>query len=222
MAERTFSPIKARRMRITKLDECGEPDDTPGNASVLVTGGFVKIAGSMEVEEGEEFLVKNAWGELCVNEKDADRVKRVALEIEFCQVHPALLSMVAGGTAIMDSTTFVGASFGEDVGGNFQLEVWTKIAGTDCDETTTIPYTYWCFPVLMNGVLGDFEMGNSVMNLMMNAVTEGAPTSFGEGLFEPDFFLDPIPPGQFFAFQPAQAAPPADTDGPIDYVAPTP
>jgi hypothetical protein len=222
MAERTFSSIKARRIRITKLDECGEPDDTVGNASVLVTSGFTKVSGTIEVEEGEEFLVKNAWGDLCVNEKDDSRIKRVNLEIEFCQVHPALLSMVAGGTSILDGSDYVGASFGESVGTNFQLEVWTKMAGTDCDLTTTIPYIYWAFPLVTGGVLGDFEMANSTMNLMMTAMTEGTPTAYGQGWFEPDYFLSALPAGQFFAFQPAQAAPPADTNGPVDYVAPTP
>jgi hypothetical protein len=222
MSERTFSSIKARRIRVTKLDECGEPDDTVGNASVLVTSGFVKVAGTMEVEDGEEFLVKNAWGDLCINEMDSPRIKRVNLEIEFCQVHPALLSMIAGGTSIMDGSDFVGASFGEDTGTDFQLEVWTKMAGTDCDVTTAIPYIYWAFPVVTNGVLGDIEMANAAMTVTMSGMTEGAPTAYGEGWFEPDYFLDPIPAGQFFAFQPAQAAPPADTNGPIDYVAPTP
>jgi len=218
MAELKFSPIKARRMRITKLDECGEPDATPGNLSVLVTGGFVKVGGSMEVEDGEEFIVKNAWGELCVNEKDASRIKRVNLEMEFCEVSPALMGLIAGATPILNgSSVTVGASIGEDVGTKFQLEVWTKIAGTDCDPGAPIPYTYWCWPVVTNGILGDFEMGNSAMNLMLSANTEGAPSSFDTGLFTADEFLESIAAGQFMAFQPAQAAPPSDTDGPIDF-----
>jgi hypothetical protein len=218
VSEKKFSPIKARRMRLTKLDECAEPDPTPGNSSVVATGGFVKVGGSMEVEDGEEFVTKNAWGELCVNEKDASRIKRVNLEMEFCQVQPSILGLIAGGNVISDGGVAVGASFGEEVGTKFQLELWTKIAGTDCDPTQPVPYTYWCFPVVTNGILGDFEMGNMAMNLMVSANTEGAPTSFGQGLFAPDLFLQSIAAGQFLAFQPAQAAPPADTDGAVDYV----
>lgn len=221
MPERAFSPIKARRIRVTKLDECAEPDDTVGNMSTLVTGGFIKVGGSMEVEDGEEFITKNAWGELCVNEKDASRIKRVNLELEFCQVQPAMLGAIAGSTPILDGTgATVGGSFGEAVGTKFQLEVWTKIAGTDCDPSQPVPYTYWCFPVVTNGVIGDFEMANASMNMMVSANTEGAPSSFGTGLYTPDAFLDSIPAGQFLGFQPAQAAPPADTNGPVDYVAP--
>ena len=220
MAEITFSPIKARRIRVTKLDECAEPDATVGNLSTLVTSGFIKVGGSMEVEDGEEFLVKNAWGELCINEKDASRIKRVNLEMEFCQVHPALLELIAGATSSQDgSSNYVGASFGEAVGTKFQLEVWTKIAGSDCDPSQPIPYTYWCFPVVTNGILGDFEFANAAATLMVNGNTEGAPSSFSSGIYTADAFLDPIAAGQFMAFQPAQAAPPADTDGPIDYAA---
>jgi hypothetical protein len=71
MATKTLRSVKGRRMRLTALDECGAPD--LGNpCGSIVTSGFISVTWSDEVETGEEFTQKNAWGDFCIAEKDAD------------------------------------------------------------------------------------------------------------------------------------------------------
>src|SRR5262245_1217217 len=95
MATKTLRSIKGRRMRLTALDECGAPD-LSNSCGSIVTCGFVSVTWTDEVESGEEFTQKNAWGDFCIAEKDADRVKWVNVTISMCEIDPEVLVMLGG------------------------------------------------------------------------------------------------------------------------------
>jgi hypothetical protein len=58
-----FTPIRGRRMRVTKVNALGAP--VYGPAAFVTTSGFVSVQFSPEIEEGEETTVKTAGGEIC-------------------------------------------------------------------------------------------------------------------------------------------------------------
>src|SRR5687768_12908802 len=134
------SPIKARVARITKNDVCGVP--VTGAGGQVVTKGFIQVAVSPEYEEGEEFLVKNADGEACVNEKDANFLKRVGLQVDFCQIDPdAIVLMTGERLLVTGATTGTGVAFGEGLLlARFGLELWQPLAGSGACSPGGVPF----------------------------------------------------------------------------------
>lgn len=173
------SVIKSCLARFTRLDECGSI--VVGAASMLTTKGYISVGATAQLETGEEFIVKNACGELCVNEKDADQFKRYDLEIQLCQVDPELLELISGARLLVDGGTSRGFAHGENpLTENFSLELWTKVSGGAC---TGDPEYYWfAFPWVTNGVMSDVTFENGPLTLTINASTHGAGAGWGRGL----------------------------------------
>jgi hypothetical protein len=212
-----FPSVKAKVIRLTKVDECGEV--IYGVCSTIVSDGFISIQSSPELEEGEEFTQKNAWGDLCVNDKDADRLKRFNLTIELCQVDPALLSFFIGSDTIESGGEVIGAQVGENVAEDgFSLEAWTKVAGGACG--TAGAWIYWLWPWVTNGSLGDFTLENGPLTMTVNANTLGAPASYGQGPYEPPGLMVPVNEGRHLAFNQTTTQPPDVTDGCAELVSP--
>ena len=66
MATKMLNSLKGRVIRITRLDNCGVP--VVGACSSIVTAGFITLGFAPEVEAGDEYTQKNAWGDFCINE----------------------------------------------------------------------------------------------------------------------------------------------------------
>lgn len=98
MATRVLKSIKGRRMRITRLSAIGDPLN--GVCGSLVTDGFIRVGIGQELEAGEEYQQKNAYGELCINDKDGDVIKYVPTTMQFCMVHPDVLDIVVGANPV--------------------------------------------------------------------------------------------------------------------------
>lgn len=168
MATKCFGYLKARVMRVTRLDADGVP--VVGAQSVVVSGGFVRIALNMEYEDGTEFVVRNAWGDFCINEQDDDRLKRVVPTIDFCEVDPDLVEIVTGARLIMDGTDAVGFALSEAAPtGRFALEAWSKVAGSGSE------YVYWNLPNLGAGRVGPITLENAAGTFSLSARSNGAP-----------------------------------------------
>src|ERR1044072_5191593 len=153
------SPIKASVIRLIKLNSCGVPV-TGASSSVSVFKGFTQVAATPEYEEGQEFLLKNAGGELCVNEKDPNELKRVGLEVEVCTLDPDL-QVIATGERLLTTgapATGTGVAYGEgQLTSRFSLELWQPIAGAGaCSPGGVQQYVYWLFGNVGNTTIGDF------------------------------------------------------------------
>lgn len=191
MASLCFSPIKARVIRLTRLDGCGNP--VVGPRSVLVSEGFTQVVATAQTEEGEEFLVKNAWGDLCVNDKDLNRLKRFDLSMDFCEIDPEGIELMTGSTLITAagpspvSGTSIGNFFGEDVVSDqsFSLELWQRLAGGACTEGAgATQWAYWCFARITPASIGDLTFENGPLTVSLSGATLGAGTDFGAGPFD--------------------------------------
>jgi len=215
MASKTLRSIKGRVMRVTRLDDCCNPvaDDELGYA---VSAGFVSITLGSEEEEGEEYTQKNAWGDFCVSEKDATRVKWVNVAIEFCEVDPCLLEVIGGANPIVVAGETVGATFGQAPNPNsFALEVWTKMAGSDaCLNPGALPeWGYFVVPCVKNGKLdGDITIENGP--LTMSLAGEGQPAAaWAEGPYGDAPLGGPFPEGDLWGISITTVQPPEPTDG---------
>jgi len=162
---------------MVRLDACGRP--VVGPRSVLTSKGFVSVSASADNEEGEEFLVKNACGEPCINEKDCSFLKRFNLTINFCKIDPAGVELTTGQRLVMDAAgDGVGFGMGEEImcDGGFSLELWQKLTNADCDAGGNPEWYYWSWPFITSGQLGDVTFENGPFQFSINAFTKKIAT----------------------------------------------
>lgn len=218
MATSILKSIKGNVVRLTRLDECGNP--VVGSCSTVVSECFVSVTLSGEYEAGDEFVQKSAWGTLCINDKDPDQLKRVNVSIMFAEINPDSLDIITGSTPVVDGGSTVGSTWGPYVQDQaFALEVWTKASGAAC-STTTPTWGYFLVPFIKNGKLdGDITIENAVLN--MSVMGEAFPTpddgegasTWGAGPYTPNPFLVSFPVGDIFGIITTDEQPPTDTAG---------
>ena len=123
--------IGARRMRVTSLNRCGRFRNHP--RGYAVSSGFVSVEIGNEVEEGEDYSLKGADGDLCVSEKGQDSIKWMTIKMEFCRVDPDVLTLMNPTWKLV--TNAHGQATGFRIGqrmsdtDGFSLELWPKASG---------------------------------------------------------------------------------------------
>lgn len=216
MATKMLNSLKGRVIRVTRLDECGVP--VVGACSSIVSAGFISVEFAPEIEAGEEYLQKNAWGDFCISEKDYDRTKWVNVSISLCEINPDLLDVIGGGSPVLDAagTDTIGASFGEDGQLNaFAIEVWTKQAGEACTGGNP-EWGYFVAPFCTNGNLdGSFTVENGTLSLDIKGEAQQATSDWGVNPYgdNPLLATAGMPVGDFWAVVRTTVQPPADTGG---------
>src|SRR5688500_3331230 len=92
MATICYKPFGGSRMRVTAVDSLGRPKYGP--CSSVVTEGFVSVRVSAEVDEGEDTTVRTASGLICLAETSCPQIRRLNVEMAFCQVDPDLAALI--------------------------------------------------------------------------------------------------------------------------------
>src|SRR5262245_25066654 len=87
-------------MRVTRVDGCGQP--LYGDCAQAVSDGFVSVAFSAQVDDGDEINVKNANGKVCVLQPACPTLNGYQVEIEFCRVDPDVFALVTGQEPVLD------------------------------------------------------------------------------------------------------------------------
>jgi hypothetical protein len=179
-----YTVVRGKRMRVTRLDECGNVPDAPGNQNV-VTSGFVTVSLTAVIEEGDDIVQKNANGDLVVNDRSRNQFKRWDVAAEFAQVDPAILSLMTNARLEEDfGSNVVGVRQPE--GGtidSFALEVWTGVPGTDCVPDMPSNYGYLLLPFVVGGPLGDITIENGAATFSVASYTRGAG-GWGKGPYD--------------------------------------
>jgi hypothetical protein len=176
MATKCFPIVRGKRMRVTRLDECGNPPEGATPSSLVVTEGFVSVALTSETESGDDIILKNANGDLVVNDKSQDQFKRWNLAASFAEVDPALLEMMSNAVLEQDYAGDVVGIRGYE-GSNpdaFALEVWAGVPGSDCVPGEDTNYGYLLLPFVVPGVLGDVTIENGAATFSIGGYTRGA------------------------------------------------
>lgn len=172
MTGNCISAIKSCAIRIVRNDACGLP--VVGASSVIVSKGYTSVAAAADIEDGEEFLVKNACGELCINEKDCSIIKRLNLTVNFCKIDFAAVELTTSQRLLTDTGVANGFAIGQNAqcGAGWSLELWQKIAGANCTTDGVQNWLYWAFPNITNGVLGDLTFENGPFQFSLTAQTK--------------------------------------------------
>lgn len=218
MATSILKSIKGKVVRLSRLDECGAIVE--GSCTTVVSECFISVTLSGEYESGTEYVQKDAWGDLCINDKDPDILKRVNVAIEFAEINPDALDIITAANPLIDGANTVGATWGSDPNeSSFALEVWTKRTGVDCTTGASQEWGYFVVPFVRNGKIdGDITIENG--SLTMSVMGEGfaAPSTWGTGPYGDDPLGVAFPTGDLFGFAVTTAQPPADTNGCVAYL----
>lgn len=178
MANICYPVVRGRRLRATRLDGCGNP--VLGPDSTVVTAGFISVALTANVEEGEAINVTNANGDVCVLDQPAPKFTDYSVEITFCDVNPTLFNLMSGQPLVTNGLDTVGFRMNSEVdaaGSGFALELWTGVPSDACEVGSGQSYGYLLLPFLQGGVLGDFTIENAAINFVLT----GARTKKGSG-----------------------------------------
>jgi hypothetical protein len=217
------TPIKARIIRLIKLDVCGNP--VTGAASAVVTeDGFISVKQTPQYEDGTEFTKKRGDGTLCVNQKDPGQLKRVQLESVWCVIDPDVNVIMNGARLITTAAvTGTGNIFTDAlVTQRFSLEVWQNITGRGaCDVNGVQRYVYWAWPNCGNSQVQDSTAQNDALewHQTMETASAGAlwsalttPTGF-----PPSNYLSgsTFVPGDHYGYNVTTAAPPTAACGAV-------
>lgn len=176
-------PLQGEVMRVTRLDECGNPEY--GDCAFAVSDGFVSVTLTPNVEEGERFLQRNARGRAIVNQRSAPSLNWYDVSMVFQEVDPELFTIITGLEPYMDDQDRVigfpvtEANFAT---ANFALEAWMGNAEEECQPGDPLPfYGYNLLPWVVEGALAeDLAITNDLITFTVNGRTrKGTPWGVG-------------------------------------------
>jgi hypothetical protein len=198
MPTRCFTPVLGKKIRVTRLDSCGNAPASGTEDAVAVTDGFITLTLSSEVEEGAEIITKKANGHLCVNEMTDPSFKRFTMELEFCGVDPGLLSLLTNAEIYEDwNENAAGITVPEGtIDTKFGFELWTGLSGQACPTGVEEASGYLLLPFSNAGVLGDLEVaGEDAVNFSMTGAFTKGGNGWGRGPYNvlQDDSSDPAP-----------------------------
>lgn len=225
---KSFPLVRGRTMRVTKLDGCGRP--VAGAENQIVTDGYVSVALTAEINEAEEIEVINANGQTCVRDPGCPEFKGYSVEVTFCNVSPALFTMVTGQESVVNAAgDDVGFKMNSDVSAcdsGFALEVWAGVPGVACAGVAGA-YGYVLIPYIRAGVIGDFTIENAAITFTVSNATTQDGNGWGTGAYR--VVLNNATPAVAAVLPEAldvndhlyvvftEVAPPAVTDGAVAY-----
>lgn len=180
------APIQGTTMRVQTVNSCGTPN--VGSCVSAVSAGFVSVEQQDQVESGQEIVVLNAAGQMCVNEKSPTQLKWIEVTITFCNVDPELFNLITGSTLVLNdaaSPSAVGfqTRTSNYATGAFALEVWTNMSAAQCATVGTqslVPYGYFLLPNVVEGRVGDLKIENGAVSFSVMGRTKQG-TNWGTG-----------------------------------------
>ncbi len=120
-----FKPLQGDTLRVTRLDECGNPEF--GACAFGVSDGFVQATLTPNTEDGERFLQRNAAGRAIVNQRSAPSLNWYDVSLQFQEIDPELFTIITGLQPYEDAAgNVIGFPVTESdfATANFALELW--------------------------------------------------------------------------------------------------
>lgn len=225
MPTQCLKPVRGKVARITKLDACGVP--VVGAKSVVVTDGFVSVEGQIQLEDPQEYKLKNANDTFLYNSRGKPLIKWVDLTLNFGKVDPEAYNLVTGSPIELNDATVpepVGFRIRENVYANFALELWTDLEGLACVGGTAA-YGYMLLPWVKDAVVGNWTWQNDTITFPVQSARTEHGSGWGVGPYNvvnrvnapagPSALLTPIDALDHMLMELTTIAPPSPTCGAI-------
>lgn len=232
MATICANQARGKLMRLTLLDECGEPVE--GTASTLVSKAFVSVTSTPNYLEAEEISQADANGDLCIDDRSDPALRWIDLSIIVCVTDPQMINLITGDPVVLDDAAtpnVVGFRINAALTGtaNFALELWTGITGQACTAAGFTNYGYWLYPWVKDAQWGEWVVQNGALVLTFTArAVNDSPWGVGPynirrdatvpATLEP--LLTPIDDDDFVHFEVTSAPLPTPACGAVELVIP--
>jgi hypothetical protein len=182
-------------LRVSRLDDACAC--VAGEDNAVVSSAIVRLQASPEYETGDEFIQKNGCGDIVINIKDVDRLKRINITMELATRDIALLELLTGGTVYQDGEgNIIGfARRGVGVAANdpVAMELWTRAVSAAGNCTTeAASWWRWTYPKATL-TLGDVSHENGIGLVQLTGFAEANP-NYGNGCFDDWPAADEIDP----------------------------
>lgn len=172
-------------VRITRLDQLGNPAGGPNN--VYVTDKSIMLAAKPVQQAGDDKTLVGGCDCVIANHKGYDKLKRWDLELDMGVLEPGLLEMMLGAPAILDSG-------GQPIGVHWQsqltcdspvqpnvcIEGWQDLWDDD-HQNSTYPYVHWIWPS-SRWQISDLTLQNDFQQPKLTGFTRSNPL-WGHGLY---------------------------------------
>jgi len=188
MANKCFSLVRGRAMRVTRLDGCGAVEG--GANGAVVSDGFISVGLTAQTDEGTTISVTNAAGDICILDEPCPKFTGYDVTVEFCGVNPALIEIMTGQTSVGDGAAtpnMVGFRMNSGIDAcdsGFALEVWSSVPAGACEAGSGENYGYFLIPFLKGGIIGDFTIGNDVVNFTLSGAKSKDGSAWGKGPYD--------------------------------------
>jgi len=142
---------------------------------------------SPDVEAGEDITTKNACGDICIRDKDCDRLKGFEVELKLCGVPLTVIEMLTGATLLSDGAGgFSGLVMRESKAAACEpskmVEFWSKNAdkgACSVDGTTQNLWIHWVLPRSINWELsGGLNFTTGPLEVTLSGYAENNPLWF--------------------------------------------
>jgi hypothetical protein len=181
-------------LRVSRLNNTCSCIAGPENA--VVSSAIVRLQASPEYETGDEFIQKNGCGDIVINIKDVDRLKRINLTMELASRDIALLELLTGGTVYTDGADVVGFArrgIGATANDPVAMELWTRAVSSSGNCVVgTSAWWRWTYPKAVF-TLGDVTHENGIGLVQLSGIAEANP-NYGNGCFDDWPAADDIDP----------------------------
>ena len=190
MSTECLKPVGGTRIRVSETDACGNILTGVGTSCSIVSAGFTVIERTAEYADPDQFVVKNAGGNVCLKYRTRPQFLWYLFNITFCEVDPDLYALLSGSTVAVDDAltpNHIGWSTDELTMATkyYAIELWTNLADQECTTGNDVPYGYYVAPLVGEGTVGTpttFENG-PVSFTITGARTRPNP-NWGTGPFD--------------------------------------
>lgn len=136
-------------MRIARLNSTGGP--LAGASNGYISDDLVSIDVGLELNDGDEFILKNGCGSIAQSFKDCDRVKRATLSMKLSVLDAEIIELLTGAAAFSSAGTVIGFQVPKSTAScsnGASVEVWAKAwDGSAQYSIASVPqYQHWVFP----------------------------------------------------------------------------
>jgi len=189
MDQKCFNLVRGTVMRLTRLDSCGRIVNAA--CTSVTTDGFIEVAMTARITEGEAITVTKANGKQCVNDVPPSTWDGWSVNITFCGVDPLAFTMVTGQDVIYDQNGLpIGFSLRDDVdlaGSGVAMELWSDVPADACDPLDVNAAGAWGYsilPFLQGGVLADRTISNASVDFTVQNMQSRAGSGWDVGPYD--------------------------------------
>lgn len=150
--------VHAVMARITRLNACGQAVDplTPNSRNQFAA--FSTMSLKPDIQKGADITVVNAAGQICIRDRDLDRLKGFDVTWDLCGIPLTVLEMILGAAVLPDTNAgdFKGAVMRDSRSAPAlppkALELWSIDSNkAQCISSSGArPYVQWLLPFTKN------------------------------------------------------------------------